>query len=60
MSKYECNDDCEFLENGIWIDYDDVVAILNSQDQRIAELEEQLKNAIIPKFKPNDDLFVIV
>ncbi|MBR4003853.1 MAG: hypothetical protein IKI95_07400 [Clostridia bacterium] len=30
------------------------------QDQRIAELEEQLKNAIMPKFKPNDDLFVIV
>lgn len=26
-------------------------ARLNQQDQRIAELEEQLKNAIVPKFK---------
>ena len=33
---------------------------LNKQDQRIAELEEQLKNSIRPKFKPHNDLFVIV
>lgn len=28
-----------------------VVEVLNHQDQRISELEEQLKNAIRPKFK---------
>ena len=28
-----------------------VVQVLNQQAQRIAELEEQLKNAIVPKFK---------
>lgn len=28
--------------------------------QQIAELEEQLKNAVIPKFKVNDKIFVIV
>ena len=28
-----------------------VIDTLNQQDQRIAELEEQLKNAIVPKFK---------
>lgn len=31
-----------------------------NQDQRIADLEEQLKNAVIPKFKVNDKIFVIV
>ncbi len=33
---------------------------LNKQDQRIAELEEQLANSIRPKFKVNDRIFVIV
>ena len=32
---------------------------LNQQDQRIAELEEQLKNAIVPKFKINEDVYII-
>jgi hypothetical protein len=41
-------------------DMTDMVKLLNKQDQRIAELEEQLKNCIRPKFKPNEDLFVIV
>lgn len=31
--------------------------LLNQQDQRIAELEEQLKNAIVPKFKSEDVAF---
>ena len=30
---------------------DTIKAICEQQDQRIAELEEQLKNAIVPKFK---------
>ena len=33
---------------------------LNEFAKRIAELEEQLKNAIVPKFKPHNDLFVII
>lgn len=37
-----------------------VVEVLNQQSQRIAELEEQLANSIRPKFKVNDDIFVIV
>lgn len=37
-----------------------IITTLNQQDQRIAELEEQLKNAIVPKFKVNDKIFVIV
>ena len=34
--------------------------ILTAKDKRIADLEEQLKNAIVPKFKPHNALFVIV
>lgn len=34
--------------------------LLKKQQERIAELEEQLKNSIRPKFKVNDRLFVIV
>ena len=33
---------------------------LNQQDQRISELEEQLKNAIVPKFKVGQEVFVII
>ena len=33
---------------------------LNEKNQRIAELEEQLKNSVRPKFKVNDRIFVIV
>ena len=29
------------------------------KDKRIAELEEQLKNAIVPKFKVGQDLYII-
>ena len=35
----------------------EVEEILHKQDQRIAELEEQLKNAIVPKFKVGQTLF---
>lgn len=41
-------------------DMKDLANLLNKQAQRIAELEEQLKNAIVLKFKPHNDLFVIV
>ena len=37
-----------------------VLDIMNSQDQRIAELEEQLKNAIVPKFKIGQEVFYVV
>lgn len=33
--------------------------LCNQQDQRIAELEEQLKNAIVPKFKIGDKCWAI-
>lgn len=34
-----------------------ICGILNKQAERIAELEEQLKNAIVPKFKGEDVAF---
>ena len=34
-----------------------ICEILNKQDQRISELEEQLKNAIVPKFKIGDKVY---
>lgn len=34
-----------------------IIDTLNQQDQRIAELEEQLKNAIVPKFKARQEVF---
>ena len=36
-----------------------VCDLLNQQDQRILELEEQLKNAIVPKFKTYQLIFYI-
>ena len=36
-----------------------VLDIMNGQDQRIAELEEQLKNAIVPKFKVGQEIWEI-
>ena len=36
-----------------------VVQVLNQQAQRIAELEEQLKNAIVPKFKYGQDVWCV-
>ena len=37
--------------NNQQLGYEDIVNLLNQQGRRIAELEEQLKNAIVPKFK---------
>lgn len=39
---------------------DNHIHLLNQQAERIAELEEQLKNSVRPKFKVNDRIFVIV
>lgn len=36
---------------------DDHIHLLNQQAQRIAELEEQLKNAIVPKFKIGQEVY---
>ena len=36
-----------------------ILDIMNSQDQRIAELEEQLKDSIRPKFKMGDYLYSV-
>lgn len=41
LRLYECQSDM----------MSDICSLLNKQDQRIAELEKQLKNAIVPKFK---------
>ena len=37
-----------------------ICGVLNQQDQRIAELEEQLKNSIRPKFKIGDKVYAII
>lgn len=49
------NDDIK----GEWLDDIEVCELLNQQDRRIAELEEQLKNAIVPKFKIGQNIFFI-
>ena len=36
-----------------------ICGILNQQSERIAELEEQLKNAIVPKFKVGQEIWEI-
>ena len=36
-----------------------VIDTLNQQARRIAELEEQLKNAIVPKFKVGQEVFFV-
>ena len=41
-------------------DMKDLANLLNKQAQRIAELEAQLKNAIVPKFKIGQEVFVII
>ena len=41
------------------IDMIDICNLLNQQEQRIAELEEQLKNAIAPKFKVGQEVWYI-
>lgn len=40
--------------------YDKLQTLLVEKDQRIAELEEQMKNAIVPKFKFDEECVVIM
>lgn len=47
LRLYECQSDM----------MSDICSLLNQQDQRIAELEEQLKNAIVPKFKVGQTVY---
>ena len=42
-----------------YYDMKDMTKLLNQQDQRIAELEEQLKNAIVPKFKIGQNVWCV-
>lgn len=39
--------------------YEAYLKSLNEKDQQIAELEEQLKNAIVPKFKYGQDVWCV-
>ena len=39
--------------------YEAYLKLLNEKDQRIAELEEQLKNAIVPKFKIGQEVWYV-
>ena len=50
LKLYECQSDM----------MSDICSLLNKQDQRIAELEEQLKNAIVPKYKTGDKVYGII
>ena len=47
------------MSNGIYDYVDDVKKRLAEKDQRILELEEQLKNAIVPKFRTYQSIFYI-
>jgi len=47
-----CNEPEDVILNRLLDDFD-------SKDQRIAELEEQLKNAIVPKFKVGQTVWYI-
>lgn len=55
----------EFLEEiydeqiGDYPSNQSICGILNQQAQRISELEEQLKNAIVPKFKYGQDVWCV-
>lgn len=60
MSKeIQIRQECCDIWNGLK-DKTKMIDYLIVSKQRIAELEEQLKNAIVPKFKLNEKLFVIV
>ena len=49
LRLYECQSDM----------MSDICSLLNQQDQRIAELEERLKNAIVPKFKIGQKVYKV-
>ena len=42
-----------------YLELEECCEILNQQNQRIAELEEQLKNAIVPKFKVGQEVWFV-
>ena len=44
---------------GEWLDDIEVCELLNQQQERIAELEEQLKNAIVPKFNRQEHIYCV-
>lgn len=48
-----CDEPEDVILNRLLDDFD-------SKDNRIAELEEQLKNAIVPKFKKGDKVYAII
>ena len=48
------------IESEVLKDFQKLSFMIKERDIKIAELEEQLKNAVIPKFKVNDKIFVIV
>ena len=64
MSKYEI-DVWEYADTFKNLDTNEtfygvqVCELLEKKDQRIAELEEQLKNAIVPKFKVGQNVWTI-
>lgn len=55
----------EFLEEiydeqiGDYPSNQSICGILNQQSERIAELEEQLKNAIVPKFNRQEHIYCV-
>lgn len=48
------------MSNGMYDYVDDVKERLAEKDRRIAELEEQLSRAIVPKFKVGDKAYAII
>ena len=51
--------DTEMGNQPLYYDLKTVAHLLNQQDKRIAELEEQLKNCIKPKFRTYQSIFYI-
>ena len=60
IKDYAKNGSCAIVrkDNGFDVSY--VAQMLNEKDAKIKELEHRLSNCIEPKFKPHNDLFVIV
>lgn len=65
MSKerYICEVDKSFdIFDNLYKEYpsmQEICRTLNQQEQRISKLEEQLKNAIVPKFKVGQQVYTI-
>jgi 6-pyruvoyl-tetrahydropterin synthase len=54
---YTYNEDGELLENGMWVDYDDVADILNNLEAKLAESEKELQENKIGCFNTQEALF---